>query len=285
MKKNRLSIIIITLASCGVFFLTGCATSEQARSVKKSGFLGDYSQLKKGGGERALLYYVRPGVSWAGYDKVILDSVSIWHSENSQFDDVPKEELDNLAHYLYDAVKKQLEQNWTIVDKPGPGTIRLRMALTEAEGASREIRLSEKELNALLAKNTDLATRLAIDLSDNLASAKLLVHLDEDFPLLGGNTVKLTAGAELAYATGNPVVMLRGVSVWGVPIPNVWLGNIKNVDLAGKFVVEHGFWKSFSEGVENIRIEEGQMKIKGVLPIATDFHVLSVLPKLLHRRS
>ena len=58
------------------------------------------------------------------------------------------------------------------------------------EGASREIRLSEKELNALLAKNTDLATRLAIDLSDNLASAKLLVHLDEEFPLLGGNTVK-----------------------------------------------------------------------------------------------
>ena len=67
------------------------------------------------------------------------------------------------------------------------------------QGASREIRLSEKELNALLARNTDLATRLAIDLSDNLASAKLLVHLDDEFPLLGGNTVKLTAGAELAY--------------------------------------------------------------------------------------
>ena len=81
------------------------------------------------------------------------------------------------------------------------------------QGASREIRLSEKELNALLAKNTDLATRLAIDLSDNLASAKLLVHLDDEFPLLGGNTVKLTAGAELAYATGNPIVKLRGISI------------------------------------------------------------------------
>ena len=130
------------------------------------------------------------------------------------------------------------------------------------EGASREIRLSEKELNALLAKNTDLATRLAIDLSDKLASAKLLVHLDEEFPLLGGNTVKLTAGVELAYATGNPVVKLRGVSVWGVPIPNAWLGGIKNVDLIEEFGQQPGFWKAFADGVEAIEVKQGHLLIK-----------------------
>jgi len=130
------------------------------------------------------------------------------------------------------------------------------------EGASREIRLSEKELNALLAKNTDLATRLAIDLSDNLASAKLLVHLDDEFPLLGGNTVKLTAGAELAYATGNPIVKLRGISVWGVPIPNAWLGGIKNVDLIQEFGQEPGFWKAFADGVETIEVKQGHLLIR-----------------------
>lgn len=132
---------------------------------------------------------------------------------------------------------------------------------TEA-GASREIRLSEKELNALLAKNTDLATRLAIDLSDNLASAKLLVHLDEDFPLLGGNTVKLTAGAELAYATGKPVVKLRGISIWGVPLPNAWLGGIKNVDLIQEFGQEPGFWKAFADGVDTIEVKQGHLLIR-----------------------
>lgn len=130
------------------------------------------------------------------------------------------------------------------------------------EGASREIRLSEKELNALLAKNTDLATRLAIDLSENLASAKLLVHLDEEFPLLGGNTVKLSAGAELAYATGNPVVKLRGISVWGVPIPNAWLGGIKNVDLIQEFGQEPGFWQAFADGVETIEVKQGHLLIR-----------------------
>ena len=133
-------------------------------------------------------------------------------------------------------------------------------AYTE-EGASREIRLSEKELNALLAKNTDLATRLAIDLSDRLASAKLLVHLDETFPLLGGNTVKLTAGAELAYASGKPVVKLRGVSVWGVPVPNAWLGGLKNVDLIQEFGQEPGFWKAFADGVDAIEVRDGHLLI------------------------
>lgn len=129
-------------------------------------------------------------------------------------------------------------------------------------GATREVVLTERELNALLAKNTDLATRLAIDLSDNLASAKLLVPLDEDFPVLGGKTVKLTAGLELRYAAGRPVVVLRGVSLWGVPLPNAWLGNLKNVDLVREFGGEQGFWKSFAAGIEDIRVEDGVLRIK-----------------------
>jgi hypothetical protein len=126
----------------------------------------------------------------------------------------------------------------------------------------REISFSEKELNALLAKNTDLADKVAIDLSESLASAKMIIPLDPDFPVLGGKTLKVTGGAEFAFRDGRPVVILKGVSVWGVPIPNAWLGNLKNVDLVSEFGGDEGFWKSFAEGVSNIQIEEGQLKIK-----------------------
>lgn len=128
--------------------------------------------------------------------------------------------------------------------------------------ASREIHLTERELNGLLAKNTDLARKLAIDLSDDLASAKLLVPLDPEFPFLGGKTLKVTAGMELRYADQRPVVILRGVSIWGVPIPNAWLGGIKNIDLVREFGMNHGFWHAFAAGVEDIRIEEGQLTVK-----------------------
>jgi len=128
--------------------------------------------------------------------------------------------------------------------------------------AKREITFSEKELNAILAKNTDLADKVAIDLADNLASAKMIIPLDPDFPFLGGKTLKANAGAKLAYANGRPIVILKGVSIWGVPIPNAWLGNLKNVDLVKEFGGDEGFWKSFSDGVENIHVKEGQLIIK-----------------------
>lgn len=129
-------------------------------------------------------------------------------------------------------------------------------------GASREIALSEKELNALLAKNTDLARKLAIDLSDDLVSARLLVPVDEDFPILGGKTLKMKAGVEMAYEGGKPIVILRGVSIMGVPIPNAWLGNVKNIDLVKEFGTEEGFWKSFSAGVDDIQVKEGSLIVK-----------------------
>ncbi|PCH84419.1 MAG: arginine N-succinyltransferase [Piscirickettsiaceae bacterium] len=134
-------------------------------------------------------------------------------------------------------------------------------AYTEV-GAKREVSFSEKEVNAMLARNTDLAEQMAIDLSDNLASVKIIIPLDPDFPLMGGKTLKVNAGAELAYKNGRPIVILKGVSLWGVPVPNAWLGNLKNVDLVSEFGGDAGFWKSFSEGVENIQVKEGNLTIK-----------------------
>ncbi|MDH5307177.1 MAG: hypothetical protein OEW02_08335 [Myxococcales bacterium] len=128
--------------------------------------------------------------------------------------------------------------------------------------ASREISFSEREINALIARNTDLATRAAIDLSDNLASAKLLIPMDPDLPVLGGKTLRISAGVELAYAGGRPIVALRGISIMGVPLPNAWLGNLKHVDLVKEFGADPGFWRAFAAGVEQLSVEEGRVKIR-----------------------
>ena len=126
-------------------------------------------------------------------------------------------------------------------------------------GASRSITLSERELNGLLAKNTDMAKKMAIDLSENLMSAKLLIPVDEDFPIMGGKILKVRAGMELAYRDNRPIAVLKGVSVMGVPIPNAWLGGMKNIDLIEYYGNEAGFWKAFADGVENIHIEDGNI--------------------------
>ena len=132
----------------------------------------------------------------------------------------------------------------------------------EEKDSDREVEFSEKELNALIARNKDLAKKLAVDLSENMLSANFLVPLDKDFPILGGNTLKVKGGLELSYKDKNPVVIIKGISVMGVPIPNSWIGGIKNVDLISEFGNADGFWKSFGDGIEHIEVKDGSLKVK-----------------------
>ncbi len=163
---------------------------------------------------------------------------------------------------VLDVKIKRLERMTDKRQPPVSGEVSLEPERYHEDPSMRTIVLSEKELNALLAKNTDMAKKLAIDLSDGVASAKLLLPLDEEFPVLGGRTLKVTAGLGIDYSNGKPVIMLKGVSVWGVPIPNAWIGNMKNVDLVKEFGVEKGFWKSFADGIDKIEVQEKSLRIR-----------------------
>lgn len=140
MYRHHLQIHRPTLPLIFLIFIVlsfgGCATTEQARSVKTSGFLGDYSQLKPGEKNEALLYWIDPTVDFKKYDKIVIDPVTIWRSKNSNIGDLPTEEQKNLQHYLYQAVKDALAKDYTIVETPESGTMRIRIALTEATGST-----------------------------------------------------------------------------------------------------------------------------------------------------
>lgn len=126
----------------------------------------------------------------------------------------------------------------------------------------REIRISEKELNALISKDEEVAQRVALDLSDDLISILMLVPLDQDFPLLGGKTLRFHCGITLKYESGKPVVAIRGISIGGIPLPGSWWGNVKNMNLVQEFGSSGGFWDLFSKGVDDIEVKEGSFLIK-----------------------
>jgi len=141
------------------------------------------------------------------------------------------------------------------------GTHRAMPEPYSEENADREVYFSERELNGLIAKDSQLANNFALDLADDLVSFTLLVPVPPDFPVMPGKIVRLRGGAEVALSNGRPVVVIRGVSLMGVPVPNAWLGNLKNIDLVSEFGDE-GFWKAFAEGVEVVRVQEGGLHIK-----------------------
>jgi len=130
------------------------------------------------------------------------------------------------------------------------------------KGSRREIQLTEKELNSLIASKPEVAQRVAIDLSDNLVSLKLIIPVDEEVPVLGGKTLRFHMGLIMSYEDNKPLIALKGVSLGGIPIPNAWLGYMKNKNLLDEFGTEGGFWQLFSEGVQDIKVKEGHLLIK-----------------------
>ena len=48
----------------------------------------------------------------------------------------------------------------------------------------------------------------------------------------------------------------------GVPLPNAWLGGLKNVDLVAEFGRDGGFWRLFADGVADVEVGEGQLRVR-----------------------
>ena len=120
----------------------GCAATQEAKTVEKSGFLGDYSRLKEGkrgsffsqGAEdQALLVYRNPDVDWRRYKKIWLDPVTIWMKrEDSQLWDVQGIDRERLAASLWSKLDESLKMDYEMTSQPGPDVLRIQAAITEA---------------------------------------------------------------------------------------------------------------------------------------------------------
>lgn len=130
------------------------------------------------------------------------------------------------------------------------------------EGASRVVEFTERELNSLIAQDPQWGSRVAIDLASDLVSLTALLPVPPDFPVMPGQNIRVTAGAELAFRDDRPVLVLKGVSVMGVPLPAAWLGNLKNVDLIQQFGNDPGFWQNFAAGIKAAEVRDGQLRVE-----------------------
>jgi hypothetical protein len=108
----------------------------QARSTKTTGFLGDYSQLKAGGEGKALLVYIDPAADMKSYTRILMDPVKLYASQEHSMENVPLDERKKLLNYADAAIREKLAKEYVFVREPGPGVMRLRVALTEAEDAN-----------------------------------------------------------------------------------------------------------------------------------------------------
>ena len=115
------------------FSLVACALTRRTRSASESGFLVDYSELVRGERDEVQLLYINPDADFSKYDAMMIESVSIWHNEETTR--LSARDQQALTNYLYTALRDELSQDYRIVGAPAPNALHLRAAITEAKGA------------------------------------------------------------------------------------------------------------------------------------------------------
>lgn len=129
------------------------------------------------------------------------------------------------------------------------------------EPGEKVIVFTEKEINALFHSNTGQGDKIRFELSRDAVHARIRMDLDEDLPVVGGR--KLKAKARFALTDGNdlPALVLEDLTVWGVSIPNAWLGDLKGQNLLTNVGLNLENSR-IAQGVESIEVDHGEIRIK-----------------------
>jgi hypothetical protein len=106
----------------------GCAKKQ---SIDYSGFMGEYPKFKEGPKEGADFVYIRENVLFAAYDKIMMDHVVFYFHDESKYKGINPAELNEMADAFHKAMIDALQDRYPFVDEPGPGVLRLRVAITD----------------------------------------------------------------------------------------------------------------------------------------------------------
>ncbi|HBL23861.1 MAG TPA: DUF3313 domain-containing protein [Deltaproteobacteria bacterium] len=131
MKKAAMLVMVAAVA----LQLGGCAVgSYQARSVDlKESQLVNPNILVQGTDDKALYRYVNPKVDFKQYFMVMIDPVLVY--KDAELDKNERENYQKLANNAFVYLTQELEKEYQIVKTPEPGTLRIQMAIVDADSS------------------------------------------------------------------------------------------------------------------------------------------------------
>jgi hypothetical protein len=105
----------------------GCA----GQQIKTSGFLEKYPKFNEGPKGGADFVYMKEGVFFGAYDKIMMDHVVFYFLDDSKYKGIHPDELKELGDAFHRAMIEALRDRYPFVDTPGPGVLRVRFAITD----------------------------------------------------------------------------------------------------------------------------------------------------------
>lgn len=128
-------------ATAFALLATGCATpgsgnagvtasDNSLANVSNVGFLSEPGKLKVQAANGGFLCWRQAGVNWKSYDKVMFERIKVYLAPATQQSPIDPSDLKTLIDYFHSALVKNVSPVVQVVDAPGPGVLRVRLALT-----------------------------------------------------------------------------------------------------------------------------------------------------------
>jgi len=139
--RLRPSLTITCIAVLATVLASGCATQgsgsagitasdNKSAKVANVGFLSEPERLKSQAANGGFLCWRQSGIHWKDYDKVMIERIQVYLSQDHGQTPIDPSDLKALLDYFHGALVKNLSPEVQLVDAPGPGVLRVRLALT-----------------------------------------------------------------------------------------------------------------------------------------------------------
>jgi hypothetical protein len=217
MKRIMIAILALMI---GCFMVTGSGWATE-KEMPNVGFLQDYSLLKPDDPEKMVQWvYTMKDVDVSKYHKIMLDDVVFFISDDAKYKGFEATELAELGGAFHRAMIMNLAGVYEFTDTPGPGVLRIRLAVTNL--------VPSGSVSGTV--TTIVPVGLAISSVKKAATGSHIgmgsVSIEGE--ILDSQTNKVL-GAVIDTKMGKKYKVRKGASKWGhaIDIFNTWAQNVR----------------------------------------------------------
>jgi len=120
--------------------LAGCQSSQTTQpgavgtaQAQRSGFLGDYSQLKPAPDRDGVELYIDRSVDYTRYTKLLLDPIQVLATPAPGQPPPAPEAIARMSAEFQQSLQRALAPSYQVVTAPGPDVLRVRLAITNLQ--------------------------------------------------------------------------------------------------------------------------------------------------------
>ncbi len=217
MKKIILTILAMMISFC---FITGAGWAAE-EEMPKSGFLQDYTLLKPDDSMKAVNWlYVNEKVDYSTYNKIMLDDLVFFVSKDADYKGFEANELADLGKAFQQAIVMNLSGVYEFTDTPGPGVMRIRIAVTNL--------VPSNSVTGTVTTIVPVGLALSVVKKAVTGSHIGMGQVAIEGEIVDSQTNEIL-GAVLDSKTGKKYKIARGTSKWGhvIDVFNTWGQNIR----------------------------------------------------------